>query len=140
MNTYNINDEEFMNSDVYEEFMKNNPGKGTLRIRAYATNQAVPVSGVKIIVSTMINNSKVIFFEGLTNNSGIIDGIVLPTPRLNDNNMDVPNRIVYDINAIYDVNNVKLFYKVNMYENVYVVQNINIAYNNIMDGVEYNGG
>ena len=134
MNIYNVNDETFMNSSLYKEFMRNNPGRGTLRIRAYAANQAVPVSGVKVIVSTLIDSSKVVFYEGFTNDSGIIDGIILPAPKLDDDNLNVPRMVVYDIDAIYDKNNVKLFYKINMYENVFVVQNINIAFGSVING------
>ncbi len=123
MNTYNINDAEFINSDVYKNFLSNNPSRGFLNIRAYAASQAVPVSNLKVVVSTIINNNKVIFFEGLTNSSGTISGITLPTPKLDNNNLDMPRTIMYEIT----VSELNKSYKVNMYENVSVIQNISVA-------------
>ncbi len=127
MNTYNINDEAFMKTESYRKFMKENPARGTLRIRAYAASQAIPISGVRIVISTKIDNSNVVFFEGFTNESGVIDGIILPAPKIDLDNLDIPSKTIYDIVATYLPDNVKLLYKVNMYENVFVIQNINIV-------------
>ena len=51
----------------------------------------------------------------------------MPVPKLDINNMDVPNTITYDIEATYEPDNIDTIYKVNMYENICVVQNINIV-------------
>ena len=127
MNTYNINDQNFINSETYQNFLRNNPSRGYLNIRAYAASQAVPISGLRIVVSTNIDNNKVVFFEGSTNSSWIIGGIALPAPRLDPNNLDAPNKTSYDIQATYIPDNITQIYKVNMYENVSVIQNINIV-------------
>ena len=128
-NTYDMNDQDFVDSLEFQEFMKQNPGRGFLKIRAYAASGAIPISNLKVVVSTKIQDNNFIFFEGFTNESGIIDNISLPTPRLDTNNLDVPKRIVYDIRATYEPDQVNMLYKVNMYENVYVVQNISIVPN-----------
>ncbi len=128
MKTYYVTDEDFINSDVYQDFIRNNPAKGNLKIRAYAANQAVPIKGVKIIISTMANdNTKIIFYEGETNDSGVIEKISLPAPRLSSDNMLVPDKIEYEIDAIYTPDNISAIYKINMYEDVCVQQNINIV-------------
>ncbi len=127
MNTYYFDNTQFMNSSSYSEFISKNSEKGILKIRAYSANQAVPVKGLRVIVSYIINNDKIIFFDGYTNDSGIIERIVLPVPKLDINNMDVPNTITYDIEATYEPDNINTIYKVNMYENICVVQNINIV-------------
>lgn len=127
MNTVNINDENFTNSKTYQDFLKQNPSQGYLKIRAYAANQAIPISGLKVIVSKNIDNNNVVFFDGNTNNSGVIEKITLPTPKLNESNLTVPNGTEYDIIATYVPHNVKQLYKVNMYEGVCVIQNINIV-------------
>lgn len=127
MNTYYFDNTQFMNSSSYSEFISKNSEKGILKIRAYSANQAVPVKGLRVIVSYIINNDKIIFFDGYTNDSGIIERIVLPVPKLDINNMDVPNTITYDIEATYEPDNIDTIYKVNMYENICVVQNINIV-------------
>ena len=128
MNTYYAIDKDFMETDTFREFIKNNPAKGNLRIRAYAANQAIPISGVNIVVSTMANdNTRIIFFEGATNESGVIEKISLPAPRLNGDNLIAPEKIEYEIEATYNPDNVKAIYKVNIYEDVCVQQNINIV-------------
>lgn len=133
MNTFNIYDQNFVNSEVYQNFLKDNPSNGYLRIRAFAANQAIPISGMNITISKIIDNNNVIFFEGATNTSGLIERITLPTPKLDPNNLDAPTSTTYDITATYNQDN--KVYKVNMYENVYVVQDINIVPNFNMMGV-----
>lgn len=113
-----------MNNKTYQEFIKENPVKGYLKIRAFAASEAVPIEGVKIIVYHLIDEDKVIFFEGKTNKSGVIEKISLPAPKLNPNNMEKPQNTKYDVEATY--NNIKLIYKVNIYEDICVMQNINI--------------
>lgn len=127
MNTYNINDESYKNSEEYQNFLKDNPEIGYLKIRAYAASGAVPVSGVGIVVSKDINNNKVIFYKGLTNESGVIEKIELPAPKLDPNDLDIPNKITYDIKATYSPNNTNTIFKVNIYEKIRVIQNISIV-------------
>ena len=126
MNTYSINDENFKNSDTYQKFLKENPKQGFLKIRANAANQAIPIEGVKITISKIIDNNNIIFFEGTTNESGMISKIKLPAPPIDINNLNIPNKATYDITAIYEKDNITNSYKVNIYEDVCVVQHINI--------------
>lgn len=117
----------FVNSSTFQNFLRENPESGTLKIRAFAASQAVPIKGLRVVVSKVIDDDNVIFFDGLTNESGIIENIVLPAPKLNSDNMNIPNRTTYDITATYIPDNIVQLYKVNIYENVYVVQNINVV-------------
>ena len=80
-----------------------------------------------MIVSKEIEGLNVIFFEGETNESGVIDNIILPAPKLDSNNMDVPNGVKYEIKATLPSDNINQTYIINIYENVYVVQNISIV-------------
>lgn len=121
----NINDNEFVNSLVYQKFIENNPGKGYLKIRAYAASEALPVVGLRIIVSSLIENEKVIFFDGITDDSGMIDTLTLPTPKLDNSNLEIPLTINYSVEAIKDTINKK--FSVDMYDGVCVVQNINFV-------------
>lgn len=127
MNTYNINDPSFINTDSYKTFMNNNPSRGNLRIRAYAASGAIPISNLKIIVRTKIDNNNVIFFEGYTNESGLIERISLPAPKLNPDNLDAPATTTYEVVATYEPNDSTGVYRVNIYENVCVVQTISIV-------------
>lgn len=124
---YNINDQSFVNSELYQNFLRENPGTGNLRIRAYAASQAVPVSGVKALVTKNIEGNNVVFFEGYTDASGIIERISLPTPRLSSDNMNEPNKATYELLITYEPDNIRQIYSINMYENICAVQNINIA-------------
>ena len=124
MDFITITNEEFMNSNVYKDFMNRNTGRGNLKIRAYAASEALPVSGLKITVSTMIDNKKVVFFDGETDASGMIQTLSLPTPKLNLDNLDEPLTIVYVVSATSSDKSSREFL-VNMYEGVCVVQNIN---------------
>ena len=128
MNTYYISDESFINSNIFQDFIRKNPAKGNLRIRAYAASGAIPVAGVNIIISTMADeNTKIIFFEGVTNESGVIEKISLPAPRLSSDNLIAPDKTEYEIDAIYNPDNISAIYKVNIYEDVCVQPNINIV-------------
>ena len=127
MNTYNVNDENFVNSLEYQSFLRDNPSIGYLNIRAYAASQAIPISNIRIVISTTIGNNKVIFFEGSTNESGVIEGIELPAPKLDSNDLDKPNKTTYEIEATYQPDNLSKVYRVNIYENISSIQNIIVA-------------
>lgn len=127
MNTYNFNDPIFKESQLYQKIITENPSQGFLRIRAFAASQAIPISNLKITVSKIIDNNNIIFFEGYTNRSGIIEKISLPAPKLNTDNLDIPSNTTYEIKAEYPEDNISRIYRVNIYENVYVIQTINIV-------------
>ena len=118
----NIN--EFMKTNNYSLFIKENPGIGRLKIRAYAASEALPVSNLKIVVSSIISGTKVIFYEGVTDTSGMIPNISLPAPSLIDN-LEIPKTIKYDIEA--SMNNSVSNFSINMYDGICVVQNINFV-------------
>ncbi len=127
MNNFYVNDEKIINSKEYQEFLKNNPAKGFLNIRVYTASQAIPISNLKVVVSTVIGNNNVIFFEGYSNESGVIEEIELPAPKLDSNDLNVPNSTEYQILATYVPDDVSEVFKVNMFEDVQVVQNINVV-------------
>lgn len=118
-----IEDENFKNSAFYDEFLRDNPGKGNLKIRAFAANEAVPIEGLRVIISTVKDNVKMIFFDGNTDASGMINTISLPVPAVNLDNLEIPSGIIYDVESI-DKNNNRQLFKVLMYDGICVVQNI----------------
>ena len=127
MSTYSFDDDNYVNSSDFKDFMNSNSGNGFLKIRAYAAGGAIPISGLRVVISTKINKDDFVFFDGYTNESGIIDYISLPTPKIDSNNLDIPSKITYEIKATYVPDNMVLKYEVVMYENVYVIQNISIV-------------
>lgn len=136
MNTYNINDQELNSLSAYQEFIKNNEGVGSLRIRAYGASEAVPIEGMNIEVSTLLeDNTKVIFFTGVTDSSGMIERLRLPAPKLNTNNLIAPKRTIYNIKATYDGEEEN--FNVNLYDGICVQQIINIVPNTLVRGFKY---
>ena len=129
MNTISFTDEDFRKSESYKKFITNNPDNGFLKIQASRANSAVPVSGVQIIISHIIDEYKVIFFDGVTNESGIIENITLPTPEKDENDMNIPLSTTYNIEAIYTKDNMDCLYSAKMFSGVYAIQNINIIPN-----------
>lgn len=67
-------------SNTYQDFMDKNKEYGYLKVQAFAASQALPIEGVKVIVSKKFSDTDKIFFEGITDESGIIDDIKLPAP------------------------------------------------------------
>ena len=127
MNTYSIKDEQFKQTSLFKDFQKENPSFGYLRIRAYSASEAIPIPGVQITISTIFQNNKIVYFEGETDSSGLIDRISLPTPKLVLDNLDEPNKIIYELKTVYEKENINQTYEVNMYEGICTVQNINIT-------------
>ena len=121
----NLND----SNSFYQSFKRDNPGIGRLKIRAYSANEAVPISGLKIIVSTIYDDKKLIFFDGYTDDSGIVEKIELPVPKYDSDDLVIPNSIIYVIDAIYNVDNSEQVFNVAMYDGVCVLQNISIIPN-----------
>ena len=87
------------------------------------------MSGVRIVVTNEIEGNEVVFFEGVTNESGLIEKIKLPTPKLNSDDTIVPAKATYKLTAMYEKDNMLNEYEINMYDGICVVQNINIIYN-----------
>ena len=108
-----------------EKFIDENKGIGYLNIRASFANSALPVVGVRVVVSKIIDNEKIIFYEGVTDDVGSISNIKLYTPIEDDDNLITPVSSDYDIEAYY--NNQSLYFKIKMYPNIKVLQNINIV-------------
>lgn len=136
MNIYNINDKELNDLLEYQKFIKENEGVGYLRIRAYGASEAVPIENMDIEVSTLLgDNSRLIFFTGRTDASGMIRKIELPAPKEEKDNLIAPKKVVYEIKANYK--GVEENFKVNLYDGICVQQIINVVPNNLVRGISY---
>ena len=83
-----------MNKDkIYQEFLKENPENGILKVQVFMANQAIPIANVNILIEKEISNETLDFFNGMTNESGIIEAISLPAPKIEDN--DIPKYVSY---------------------------------------------
>ena len=131
----NIN--EFKDTLEYQDFIKENNGIGYLRIRAYGASEAIPIEGMNIVVSTIYNDKNIIFFEGVTDESGMIKRLELPTPSREKDDLVIPKWKTYNIEANY--NNKLENFKVNIYDDICVQQVINTTYDNLVRGYFYGG-
>ena len=133
MNEISLN--EFKEMEDYKEFINNNPDNGYLNIRAYAANSAIPITNLEVKVTKVINDKKIVFFEGKTDQSGLISKINLPTPKVNNNDEEVPLSSNYEVIAKYNDEN--LIFNVVMYSGISVLQNISVVPNLRLDGGIY---
>ena len=132
---YYFNDPVFKQTNIYQKYIQLNPTFGYLNIHSYAANAALPIEGMKIEISKNISNQKIIFFEGSTDNSGMIANIPLPTPNISSNDEEIPASQEYEISAKYE--NQTLNFIIKMYANIQVNQNINIVPEMRLDGSFY---
>lgn len=118
--------EEFKDTYKYKEFINLNPAFGRLKVRAYTASEAIPVRGLDVKITKIIDGVNVVFFEGKTDSSGVIENILLPAPKLDNAENQVPPSIEYNLTASYDEKFKPVVYKVIIYDNIYVIQNINV--------------
>ena len=123
----NVGSPELQNDLSFQNFLRDNPGRGTLKVRASSANAAVPVEGVRVIVSKKIGNNTIIFFNGSTDESGMINGISLPTPPAVSSDEVVPKFADYNMEAIYPPENMDKNYSISICCSVSVIQYINIT-------------
>lgn len=68
-------------NSAMDEYLEKYCEQGILRIQAFRGQQAIPVEGVHVTVRCPIGGDQMVFFEGSTDSSGIIDPIFLPAPK-----------------------------------------------------------
>lgn len=127
LNRIMVTDEALKKDASFQAFLRENPGYSTLKIRASAANEAYPISGVKVLVSRVIGNNEVIFFEGETDVSGMINNIVLPSPRAIKNDLEVPQFTEYQLHADSAPNNYQHDFQISVCCGITVIQYINIT-------------
>lgn len=63
-----------------QEFLQNNPGKGSLRVQTFASDKVFPVANATVKVTLPLQSGEEVVFEGLTDANGIVDNIPLSAP------------------------------------------------------------
>ena len=96
--------EEFKKTENYKTFIQDNPTTGRLKVEVFTAYQAIPISDTEIIITKDIDNQKVLFYRGFTDESGMIENILLPAPEENKDYKpgDTPNFTEYDLTAIHE--------------------------------------
>ncbi len=135
---YIYDSEEFKNSSLYKTFSSINNGTGILKIEASAASSAYPLEGVEIVISKDFGEDKVIFFSGITNDSGIIESIILPTrsvPKEVEKASDILYT-TYDLMATYSKYNLQKKYDVSIFDDIKVIQPITFTLDELTEGEE----
>lgn len=122
-----VTDEILNNYSPYLDFIKNNPGYSTLKVRASAANEAYPIKDVEVVVSRIIGEYEVVFYEGKTDSSGMINNIILPSPKAITNDMEVPSFTEYKLDARSKVDDFSKSYNISVCCGITVIQYINIT-------------
>lgn len=65
---------------TYEQFLSQNPGIGALRVQVFSGQQAIPIPNAEVTVTKEFSDGQKVFFDGITDISGIVDNIELPAP------------------------------------------------------------
>ena len=96
--------EEFKKTEDYNNFIKENPTTGKLKVEVFTAYQAIPIPDTEIIITKNIGNKKVLFYRGFTNSSGMIENIILPSKEENINYKpgDTAAFTEYDLTAIHE--------------------------------------
>ena len=122
-----VTDEILKNDIDYLNFISNNPGYSTLKVRASAANEAYPIANVDIEVSKIIGEYEVIFYEGKTDSSGMINNIILPSPKAISSDLEVPEFTDYKLVAKSDTDNYNHTFNISVCCGITVIQYINIT-------------
>ena len=133
---YIYDSEEFRNTGIYKNFINMNQGNGILKIDAYTANGAYPLEGIKAKIYKDFGNNRVLFFEGITNSSGIIDNIILPTKELEKeiNEASDIDFTTYDLEVRYDKYNLNKMYDVSIFDDIKVIQPVTFPVSELVDG------
>lgn len=138
MNLMNL--EEFKNTynTVYQEFLKENPATGSLKVEVFTAYKAVPITNAEIIVTKNFGDNAVIFFRGFTNSSGMIEDIKLPAPSFVSAKTPFiePKYTLYDLHAMHKEYNTVKEERIGMFGNVNIIQYIKMTPNVILKGVD----
>ncbi len=123
--------DEFKNSSEYQQFMLENPRMGTLKVQVSMGSNAIPVEGAEILVTKDIGNNKVLFFKGVTDSSGMVDDIMLPSPSSNydSKKFEIPRHTDYILSVIDKKNDTIKEFSIASLGDVKAIQNVNIIPN-----------
>ena len=133
--------EEFKKSESYQKFIEENPSTGNLKVKVFTAYKAIPIPDTRILVTKDIDGQKVLFFSGLTDSSGMISDIELPSPEENTNFKPGDNAeyAMYDVTAINEGFERIKKYDVAIFGDTGVIQYIKMIPDINMEGIDQNG-
>ena len=134
-----ISFEEFKNTDLYPDFVKENSDFGNLKVQAFTAYGAIPIPNTNIVVYKDIEEYRVFFFQGLTDISGMISNITLPAPKMVTSNEDTPIYTIYNMTAFNEGYESLKNYTIGMLGGVNVIQYVKMMPEINLEGVNING-
>ncbi len=111
--------------ETYESFLADNPQIGELRIQASTGGRAVPIAGAEITVSREFADGTKVFATGITDGSGILDGIRLPAPdksRSQSPDTGKPTFAAYTVTVSHPQFQTQVFTRVPVFEGIKSIQ------------------
>lgn len=128
--------EQFEKTDEYKTFIEENPSTGVLKVQVFTADQAIPIANAEVFITKKIGDSDVLFFNGQTDSSGIVDNIILPAPKaeINLDVFEVPKYTTYNLVVSSDEYKKIKQYNISMYGDVKVLQYVKIYSGGNMDG------
>lgn len=120
-------------SENFKNFADENTGAGLLKVQVFTANQALPLKNVDIEIYKNIDNKKVVFFEGITDSSGIIDNISLPTKEMKSDVEDANDIVSTTYNVIAKNINTGVVkeYVIYIFDDVKIIQPIQFSTSSI---------
>lgn len=70
----------------FEQYINAHPGRGSLKVQVSAANRSFPVKNVFVEVAMRDGDRRYSIYHDVTDESGIVNEIVLPTHAAGDNN------------------------------------------------------
>ena len=133
-----ISYEEFKNTDLYEDYIKENDDIGNLKVQVFTAYGAIPIANTNIVVYKDIEEYRVIFFQGITDSSGIISDISLPAPKMVVSNEETPVYTIYNLTAFNTGYESLKSFVIGMLGGVNVIQYVKMMPNVSLEGVDNN--
>lgn len=134
-----ISYEEFKNTDLYDDFIRENPDTGNLKVQVFTAYGAIPVANTAILITKDIEEYRVVFFQGLTDSSGIISNISLPAPAMSISSEAAPVYTVYDMTAVNEGYETLKTFSIGMFGGVNVIQYVKMQPEVNLEGVDLSG-
>ena len=134
-----ISFEEFKNTDLYPDFVKENSDFGNLKVQAFTAYGAIPIPNTNIVVYKDIEEYRVVFFQGHTDISGMISNITLPAPKMVTSNEETPIYTIYNMTAFNEGYESLKNYTIGMLGGVNVIQYVKMMPEINLEGVNING-
>ena len=111
-------------NETYAAFRGYNTQSGFLRVQAFAGPQTIPVQGAQVLVTRDFTDGTRRFAAGQTDESGVLDGIVLPAPpgALAQNPGGTVPYALYDIRVSHPDYRTEIYKQVPVFEGVKSIQ------------------